>query len=156
MAELRVLNDEEMRDALYKTRWEAVTHKRVQYPRTSMNVHSLYINDKMYGYILDKPEDKDWFPIYKGNREYAHSTVVKHSIGEAKQALLEMAISGMELPSKRGAITQAQYQADLKAFVDMAEEYVCKECSTPHFVTLVIPLNKWQSLKQLVEKPDEM
>ncbi len=98
--------DEEIRDAIYKTRWEVISHERRQSPHTNMNVHALYINDEMFGYILDKPEDKDWFSIYKGDREYAHSTIAKHNLDEAKQALLDMAITGMDLPLKRDEIAK--------------------------------------------------
>ena len=112
------LTDEGIRDALYQTKWEVIEHKRKQYPHTKMNAHALYVNNKMFGYVLDKPEKQDWFSIYKGDREYAHSTIAKHTLDEAKQALLDMAIIDMRLPSERGKIAKAQ----LKKVVEWGDE----------------------------------
>lgn len=117
----RLLTDGEMRNALYELEWKVIIHKREQHPRTNMNVHALYINDSMFGYILDKPEEEDWYSIYKGNREYAHSTISKHSLDEAKQALFDMALPTMKLPPERGITTQAQDIKTLKAVGEWLE-----------------------------------
>ena len=119
---LTVVGDEEIRKSLYTTEWKVFDHKRRQYPRTNMSVHALYVNEKMFGYILDKPEEKDWFSIYKGDIKYAKSTIAKHSLEESKQALLDMAIEDMCLPKVREEIAAAQLQADKDKLLSQLEE----------------------------------
>lgn len=108
--ELTLISDEELRNVLYKTEWEVIDHNRIQYPRTTMKVHALYVNNNMYGFVLDKPEEKDWFSVYVGDREYAHSTTAKHTLDEAKAFLLDCATVNMRLPDKHDEVAQAQLQ----------------------------------------------
>jgi len=43
--------------------------------------------------------------------------------------------------------SQAQAELTKKEIVEDLETFICDECSTPNFVNIVLPKEKWQALK---------